>query len=73
MKDEIDKVSAAKLLAQYWGTYDQQANYDCYVDKTFMEDAIYGLGIAIDPKKYYGPEGLREFKIALREYLIANP
>lgn len=56
-------------LKHYWQTYDQQEGYQHYSQRTLLDDALYGLGIAIDPTLYYGPEGYERFKAFLRAHL----
>jgi len=73
MSGKIDKVKAAESLAEYWGTYAGQHGYADYTDRTFMEDAIYGLGVAINPDEYRFAQGRKRFKDMLREYLVAYP
>lgn len=38
-------------------------------DKTFIDDMLYGLGVAIDKDKYQFPDGYKRFKQFLREFL----
>lgn len=54
-------------LRNYWITYDQQACFMDYTDSTFMDDALYGIGIAIDPVKFRGASGFDAFKAELRQ------
>lgn len=49
----------------YIRSYDGQANWLDYSDNVFIDDVLYGLGISIDPKKYYGASGFDEFKKVL--------
>ena len=56
----------------YVSTYTDQEGYDKYQDKTFLDDMIYGLGIAIGSETasdYTGPGGYERFKQTLREFL----
>ena len=57
-----------RYMAAYWATYDKQINYSDYSDKTFLDDALYAIGITLDPK-YKFANGYREFKKYLLEYL----
>ena len=53
MSREIDIEKATKYLIDYWRTYPEQRNYLNYMDKTFIHDALYGLGKAIDAHTIY--------------------
>lgn len=57
-----------RYMASYWATYDQQIGYKDYSDKTFIDDALYALGITLNPK-YKFADGYREFKKFLLEHL----
>ena len=56
-------------LKSYWNTYPDQQGYLDYTDKTFMDDALYGIGIAVDYEKYKSADGYELFKKDLREFL----
>lgn len=58
------------MLQNYVATYSEQASYDDYSDKTYVDDILYGLGISfIAPADYTGPGGYERFKQYLREHL----
>lgn len=59
---------AADYLADYWGTYKRQHGYEKYSTDTVIDDAIYGLGVAID-KKYQYANGYEQFKKDLIKHL----
>lgn len=62
MKERVEK------LQHYWNTYTSQSNYEHYTDKTFLDDALYGIGVAIsDDFRFAG--GYDKFKELLREHL----
>lgn len=63
---------AVKILQEYWNTYDKQSGYQNYHLETFIDDAIYGLGIAIDKSQFEFADGYEKFKSMLREHLAAN-
>ena len=55
-------------LQHYWITYTNQPSYEHYTDKTFLDDALYGIGIAIsDDFKCAG--GYDKFKELLISHL----
>lgn len=58
---------------QYVASYDRQLHYDEYSDETFISDMLYGIGIALDNKRHSFAGGFREWKLALRERLNADP
>lgn len=58
-----------KSLQHYMNTYDQQAEYEHYSDVTIINDVLYGLGIALEPEKYYAASGFAWFKERLKELL----
>ncbi len=67
--ENIDIEVAALKLSKYWATYDEQYKYTSYSDQTFIHDALYGLGIAIDPKEYKCAQGYDKFKAFLLDFL----
>lgn len=56
-------------MQEYWNTYDTQKGYTDYLDKTFIEDALYAIGIAMEPERYKYANGFDRFKEFLRGYL----
>lgn len=50
---------------EYVRTYSDQAHYDQYRDQTFMDDMIYGIGIAMEPEKWRQGQGFDAFKAEL--------
>lgn len=63
---------AVKILQDYWNTYDKQSGYQNYHLETFIDDALYGLGIAVDKSQFEFAGGYEKFKAILREHLTAN-
>lgn len=58
-----------KRLQDYVRTYSDQAHYDTYTDTIFIDDMLYGIGIALEPLNHQGSYGFEKFKDALRERL----
>jgi len=56
-------------LQKYVTTYSDQPYYNTYSDKTFIEDMLYGIGIAINKEKYQNAEGYRLWKQELIKYM----
>lgn len=54
---------------EYVRTYSDQACYDQYRDSTFIDDMLYGIGIAIEPNKHQAAPGYDAFKTKLRKRL----
>lgn len=52
---------------EYVRTYSDQAHYDQYRDDTFLDDMLYGIGIAMEPKKWRSGTGFDAFKEKLRK------
>ena len=59
-------------LQHYMDTYDKQLGYLDYSDKTIIEDILYGLGTAIDKKKFSFAPGFDLFKVQLRQHLSGD-
>lgn len=59
----------ATSLAEYWATYNDQHGVDLYTQGIIIDDALYGLGIAIDPDQFSEADGYARFKDVLREHL----
>jgi hypothetical protein len=56
----------------YVSTYSDQPGYQDYYDETFINDMLYGIGLAMQtgtPTDYSGPGGFERFKQRLREHL----
>lgn len=58
------------VMQDYWNTYDEQYGYENYSDKTFLLDALYGIGLALDRDKYYTATGFDRFKEFLKVELL---
>lgn len=59
---------AIEYMENYMATYSDQ--YACidYTDATFIDDILYGLGVALD-EEYQFANGYDEFKKVLRKHL----
>ena len=55
-------------LQDYMRAYTNQRYYFDYSDETFIDDVLYGLGVALNPEYQYG-EGFDKFKARLRKHL----
>jgi hypothetical protein len=53
---------------KYVATYTEQAHYDDYLDNTYLNDMLYGIGISMG-QEYVGAEGFQRFKRVLIEHL----
>lgn len=60
---------AVSSLQTYMAKYDEQPGYQHYSDETFINDVLYGLGIALDPSKFQYADGFDKFKERLRAHL----
>ncbi|MEZ0155236.1 MAG: hypothetical protein AB9Q22_10105 [Candidatus Reddybacter sp.] len=65
-------VVAVDALQAYWASYDKQPGYENYSRRTLIDDALYGLGIAIDKDQFKEAPGYDKFKALLREHLMAE-
>jgi hypothetical protein len=55
---------------KYVATYHEQAHYEDYLDKTYVDDMLYGIGLSMSGlTDYSGPGGYERFKQYLREHL----
>jgi len=68
-RDKKAMVKAVKRMKKYWNTYDQQVGFEGFSVETFLDDALYAIGIAIDDKEYKYVDGYQKFKNILREQL----
>ena len=70
-RDPKKMKKAVAYLAEYMRTYDLQPGYEDYSEATFIDDVIYGLGVALDPKSHKFAQGLDIFKAKLIKHLGA--
>lgn len=66
-KNKIRMAVIVRQFQEYVSTYSNQNGYTGYSDKTFIEDMIYGIGVAIDSDKYGTAYGYEAFKSHLKE------
>jgi len=59
--------AAVVSLQRYMNTYPNQPGYANYSDTTFIDDVLYGLGLALGAS--VGAKGYNEFKATLRKHL----
>ena len=64
-------IESVKILQKYWNTYDKQPGFEDYRLETLIDDALYGLGIAIDEKNTFA-DGFAKFKRELIKHLEAT-
>jgi hypothetical protein len=60
---------AIAYLKHYIDTYDKQVGYLDYSDDCIINDILYGLGVALDPKEYLMAPGYNKFKERLKAFL----
>jgi endonuclease YncB( thermonuclease family) len=68
VKQNRMKGVVAKLI-HYMDTYDKQYGYVYYSDATFINDVLYGIGIALNEQEYQYAQGFIKFKAFLKEFL----
>jgi hypothetical protein len=61
-----------ETFQQYVAVYSDQAGYVNYKDRTFIDDMIYGIGLAIDEKEYKWFDGYKRWKKYLRTEIIGK-
>jgi len=66
MNNKMKKIVAN--FQEYVATYTNQVEYESYRDETFIDDMLYGIGIAMD-EKYKFANGFDEWKEVLRKHL----
>jgi len=65
---------AVAWLKEYMLSYDKQACYMDYDDKTFIDDVLYGLGVSLRGSEVSYVKGYALWKQMLRDHLeIARP
>jgi hypothetical protein len=58
-----------KRFQEYVETYTSQAYYKNYSDTIFLDDMVYGIGLALDDAGYKGADGYDKFKALLLAHL----
>ena len=56
-------------MQHYWNAYSDQHKYEDYSDETFLLDALYGIGLAINRDAYEYAGGFEDFQKLLTEFL----
>ncbi len=56
-------------LQRYAATYSDQQSFADYSDETFINDMLYGIGVALDREKYSFASGFVAFQEDLRRHL----
>lgn len=64
--------AAVASLRSYMSSYNNQAHYEDYTDQTFIDDVLYGLGVALDPEAHRFATGFDRFKAQLVKHLTAD-
>lgn len=67
--DKEHMVEAVKDLTRFMATYGDQNGYENYSARTFVNDVLYGLGVALDNEKYQYAQGYRKFEEDLKGFL----
>lgn len=67
-KKQRRMLKAIRFLKAYVSTYEDQKGCLDYPDSTFIDDVLYGLGIALD-EKYKWAKGYALWKDELRKHL----
>lgn len=71
-KEQLRMRAAVAEFQNYVRTYTKQKHYDTYTDSIFMDDMLYGIGIALNEGDYAFSEGYERFKAKLREHLACS-
>ena len=61
--------AAMESMANYMATYEEQIGSIDYSDETFIDDVLYGLGVALEPDKHRYANGFDTWKEQLRKHL----
>ena len=61
--------AAVASLQRYMASYDKQLCFEDYLDSTYINDVLYGLGVSLDRAQYSYAPGFDKFKAFLREHL----
>lgn len=68
-RDPVRMKKAVASLEEYILTYKDQECYESYSDETFIDDILYGLGIALDPMGHRFADGYQRFKEKLLSHI----
>lgn len=64
---------AVAWLTEYMRSYNKQSGYMDYEDKTFVDDVLYGLGVALHGTEVSYASGYEKWKKMLRDHLVEAP
>jgi len=68
--DDFDIEQAVTDYQKFVGTYKQETvYYHLFNEEVFFLDMLYGIGIALDNKEFYGASGFNNFKVKMLDYL----
>lgn len=59
-------------LQKYIETYSSQPTYEEFSDEVFIDDIVYGLGVALSEEYKFAP-GFSDFKEVLLKHLLSDP
>lgn len=62
----FDIEKALSYMQEYINTYHNQPCYKTYTEVTFINDMLYGIGVAVD-EEYRFAQGFHQFKEKLKE------
>lgn len=68
-RDSTAMTKAVQSLQNYWNTYTRQTAYEGFSVETLLDDALYGVGVAIDKAQFELADGYELFKEVLRQHL----
>jgi hypothetical protein len=71
-QDQKRMRDAVRRLRKYMNCYPKEGEYMNYKDYTFIEDVLYGLGIALEPEAHAFAVGFERFKDRLRKHLTVK-
>lgn len=69
-KTDIDIQNAVEYLQDYWKDYSSQSGYTKFSDQTFVDDALYAIGVSINKNEYSAAQGFDKFKKWLQHHLM---
>ena len=56
-----------EYMQTYWNTYTEQSSYINFNENTLINDALYGIGVALNKEEYQWRQGFDKFKKHLKE------
>lgn len=61
--------AAVEYMQHYINTYSNQPDYQRYTDRAFIDDMLYGIGVALYGDEAKNSDGYHFFRDKLREHL----